>query len=80
MSATAQKRVARAPVQKGVARVAVSESNLRKTAIRLLAQSLVSTEVQYIQSVMGSTATQQELDDKVLAVRKMPWSSLLLAE
>ena len=71
MSATAKKSVGRVPV---------SESNLRKTATRVLSQSLVSTEIQYIQSVLGTTATQQELDDKVMAVRKMPWASIVLAE
>lgn len=55
----------------------VSESNLRKSAIRLLGQKLVSTEVQYIQRTLGTTATQQEIDRNVLAVRKMPWASIV---
>jgi len=63
-----------------VSRLTVSESNLRKTATRLLSSALVSTEIFYIQSVLGSTATQVELDDKVLAVRKMPWASIVLPE
>lgn len=61
-------------------RMAVSESNLKKTATRLLSSALVSTEISYIQRVLGPTATQVELDDKVLAVRKMPWSSLVVED
>lgn len=61
-------------------RMAVSESNLKKTATRLLSSALVSTEISYIQRVLGPTATQVELDDKVLAVRKMPWASLVVEE
>lgn len=57
--------------------MAVSETNLRKAAVRLLGQSLVSPEVQYIQRTMGAKATQQELDDKIMAVRKMEWSSII---
>ncbi len=55
----------------------VSELNLRKSAIRLLGQSLVSTEVFYIQRTLGATATQKEIDRNVLAVRKMPWASIV---
>jgi len=61
-------------------KIAVSESNLRKTATRVLSHALVSTEIDYLQRVLGNTATQQELDDKVMAVRKMPWSSIVLPE
>jgi hypothetical protein len=61
-------------------RMAVSETNLKKTATRLLKSALVSTEISYIQRVLGPTATQVELDDKVLAVRKMPWSSLVVED
>jgi hypothetical protein len=63
-----------------VGKIAVSESNLRKTATRVLSHALVSTEIDYLQRVLGNTATQQELDDKVMAVRKMPWSSIVLPE
>ncbi len=58
----------------------VSESNLKKTAVRLLGQGLVTPEVQYIQRVLGASATQQQLDDTVLAVRKLPWAKLMSAE
>ncbi len=54
----------------------VSDLNLRKTAIRLLGQALVSPETQYIQRQLGASATQKQLDDNVLAVRKMPWEKL----
>ncbi len=57
----------------------VSESNLKKTAVRLLGQGLVTPEVQYIQRVLGASATQQQLDDTVLAVRKLPWAKLMRA-
>lgn len=64
-----------APVRKAP-RVSVSELNIRKTAARLLTVKLVSTEVFYVQRVLGSTATQAELDEKVLAVPRMPWSEI----
>jgi hypothetical protein len=54
----------------------VSDLNLKKAAIRLLGQTLVSPEMQYIQRQLGATATQKQLDDNVLAVRKMPWAEL----
>jgi hypothetical protein len=62
------------------AKMPVSETNLRKTASRLLSQTLVSTEIQYIQHKLGATATQQDLDANVLAVRKMPWASIVLPD
>ena len=60
--------------------IPVSEGNLSKAAMRLLGQRLVSPEVQYIQRTLGLSATQEELDDKVLAVRKMPWAKLIVPE
>jgi hypothetical protein len=60
--------------------IPVSELNLSKAAMRLLGQRLVSPEVQYIQRTLGLSATQEELDDKVLAVRKMPWAKLVVPE
>ena len=62
------------------ARVAVSELNLKKAAARLLASSLVSTELDYIQRELGTSATQDDLDAKVIAVRKMPWASIVSAD
>ena len=68
-------RVVRDPV------LAVSETNLRKTALRVLnGQRLVSTEVDYILRTLGAKATQQELDATVLRVRKMPWASIVQPE
>jgi hypothetical protein len=58
-------------------RVPITESNLRKAAARLLTSTLVSTEISYVQRELGSSATQAELDAKVLAVRSMPWSSIV---
>ena len=60
--------------------IPVTESNLSKAAMRLLGQRLVSPEVQYIQRALGASATQEELDAKVLAVRKMPWAKLVVPE
>jgi hypothetical protein len=60
--------------------VPVTEGNLRKAAIRLLGQSLVSPEVMYVQRTLGASATQEELDKKVLAVRKLPWAKIVLPE
>ncbi len=64
----------------GAKKIAVSETNLRKAASRLLANKLVSVEVAYIQRELGATATQEVLDAKVLAVRSMPWSSIMIAD
>ena len=63
-----------------IAKLPVNESSLRKTAIRLLGQNLVSPEVQYIQRTLGGRATQQQLDDQVLAVRKLAWSKIVLPD
>ena len=61
-------------------RVPVSEGNIRKAALRLLNQHLVSTEIQYVQRVLGTSATQQAIDDNVIAVRKMVWASIAPAD
>lgn len=61
-------------------KVAVSELNLRKAASRLLASTLVSTEVAYIQRSLGASATQEDLDARVVAVRAMPWSSIVVPD
>lgn len=63
-----------------VKKISVSEANLRKAASRLLTTKLVSTEVAYIQRVLGASATQEVVDAKVLAVRSMPWSSIVVAD
>lgn len=79
----AKPKVVRAakPSREELKRIPVSESNLRKAAVRLLNnQNLVSTEVQYVQRVLGNTATQKDIDDKVIAVRKMVWSSIVVPD
>jgi len=58
----------------------VSELNIRKTALRLLGQNLVSPEVTYIQKTLGTKATQQDLEENVLAVRKLPWAKIANAD
>lgn len=62
------------------AKVPVSETNVAKAALRLLSQRLVSTEVSYVQHVLGASASQGDLDAQILAVRKLPWASIVLPE
>ena len=58
--------------------VTVSERNLQSAAIRLLPRhnKLVSTEVEYLRRVLGEKATQGEIDEKVLLVRRLPWRDI----
>lgn len=63
-----------------VKRMPVSATNINKAALRLLPQRLVSTEIDYILRTMTSTSTQDEIDASVLGVRKLPWSSIVVAE
>lgn len=67
-------------VRKSVAKLPVSEGAITKAALRLLSQRLVSPEIQYIQRVLGASATQEDIDSNVLAVRKLPWSSIVLPD
>jgi hypothetical protein len=66
-------KVRRAPKQ-----IAVSERNLQNAAVRLLPKhnKLVSTEVEYLRRVLGEKATQTEIDEKVVAVRRLPWREI----
>jgi hypothetical protein len=66
-------------LMKSPKRVAVTERSLQRAAARLLPKTkkLVSTEVDYLQRVLGDSATQTEIDEKVALVRRMPWSSLI---
>jgi hypothetical protein len=59
--------------------VSVSERNLQNAAIRLLPKhnKLVSPEVDYLRRVLGEKATQQQIDEKVLQVRRLPWSEIV---
>lgn len=68
------------PAGKAATRVTVSETNIRKAAARLLAVKLVSTEIAYVQRSLGHSATQDQLDERVLAVRKMPWAEIALPD
>ena len=58
----------------------VTDLNLRKTAQRLLGQKLVSPEIQYIQRTLGVSATQQQIDDNVMAVRRLPWTTIVVPD
>ncbi|HYC87768.1 MAG TPA: hypothetical protein VEO54_01030 [Thermoanaerobaculia bacterium] len=77
---SAKKATALKPSREAVKRIPVSESNLRKAAARLLTSGLVSTEVDYVQRVLGNSATQQDIDANVLAVRKLAWSAIVVAD
>jgi len=59
--------------------VTVSDRNLQSAAIRLLPKSnkLVSPELVYLRHVLGDKATQGEIDEKVVAVRRLPWSEIV---
>lgn len=59
--------------------ITVSERNLQNAAIRLLPKNnkLVSTEVDYLRRVLGEKATQIEIDEKVLLVRRLPWREIV---
>jgi hypothetical protein len=61
-------------------RIPVTDGNLKKAALRLLDQTLVSTEVQYVKHVLGASATQLVIDETVVAVREMPWTSIVIPE
>ena len=59
--------------------ITVSERNLQNAATRLLPKSnrLVSSEVEYLRRVLGDRATQGEIDEKVMLVRRLPWSDIM---
>jgi hypothetical protein len=62
-------------------RVSVTERNVAKAAARLLGgMKLVSTEISYVQRELGTTATQADLDAKIVAVRAMPWASIVVPD
>jgi hypothetical protein len=58
--------------------ITVSERNLQSAAQRLFPKhnKLVSSEVDYLRRVLGDKATQNEIDEKVMLVRKLPWSEI----
>ena len=59
--------------------ITVSERNLQNAAIRLLPKhnKLVSPEVDYLRRVLGDRATQNAIDEQILAVRRLPWSEIV---
>lgn len=59
--------------------ITVSERNLQNAATRLLPKNnkLVSPEVDYLRRVLGDRATQHDIDEKVVAVRKLPWAEIV---
>jgi hypothetical protein len=59
--------------------ISVSERNLQSAATRLLPKNnrLVSPEVDYLRRVLGDKATQQQIDEKVQQVRRLPWSEIV---
>ena len=59
--------------------VSVSERNLQSAAVRLLPKSnrLVSSEVEYLRRVLGDKASQENIDEKVQLVRRLPWSEIV---
>ncbi len=59
--------------------ITVSERSLQNAAVRLLPKhnKLVSPEVDYLRRVLGDKATQNEIDEKVQQVRKLPWSEIV---
>ncbi len=59
--------------------ITVSERNLQNAAIRLLPKhnKLVTPEVDYLRRVLGEKATQNEIDEKVQLVRKLPWAEIV---
>jgi len=67
-------------VSKRVSKVAVTEANIRKASTRLLATKLVSTEMSFVRRELGASATQDELDAKIIAVRALPWDSIVVPE
>jgi len=69
-----------AEVKTGGGRIAVSELNIGKAAARLLSTKLVSTEIAYLQRTLAASVTQADLDANVLAVRRLPWATIALAD
>lgn len=69
-----EQKIKRVPKQ-----VSVSERNLQSAAVRLLPKHnrLVSSEVEYLRRILGDRATQAQIDERVLEVRKLPWSKIV---
>jgi hypothetical protein len=65
---------------KRASRITVSEKALQNAASRLLPKGgrLIGPEVAYLRKHLGHTATQAQIDEQVVAVRRLPWSSLVV--
>ncbi|HEX6159039.1 MAG TPA: hypothetical protein VF111_02665 [Thermoanaerobaculia bacterium] len=63
-----------------VKKMPVSSATVAKAAARLLSQRLVSAEIAYVQRTLGNSSTQDEIDAAVVAVRKLPWASIVVAD
>lgn len=75
-----KKRVAsaKAHAQKSERLTPVSEKSIKSSAARVTAQgTLVSAEIQYVINALGRSATQQQIDECVIAVRKMKWADIV---
>ena len=59
--------------------ISVSERNLQNAAVRLLPKHnrLVSSEVDYLRRILGDRATQDQIDEKVVQVRKLSWKEIV---
>ena len=68
-----------AKAQRVPKQISVSERNLQSAAVRLLPKNnrLVSSEVDYLRRVLGDRATQAQIDEKVLLVRRLSWSEIV---
>ena len=68
-----------ASIRKPSKLITVSERNLQSAAVRLLPKHnrLVSSEVAYLRRVLGEKATQGDIDEKVLLVRRLPWREIV---
>lgn len=75
-----KKAIASAPKAVREKKMAVSAANITNAASRLLSQRLVSTEIDYVQRTLGTSSTQQQIDATVMAVRKLPWSSIVIPD
>ena len=75
-----RKRTPKAPVKAKEMRklTIVSEKSIKSSAARVTAQgSLVSAEIMFVQRQLGRSATQEEIDASVVAVRKMKWADIM---
>jgi hypothetical protein len=63
-------------------RVVVNAMSLQRAAARLLTKAgkLVTPEISYLLQILGTRSTQEEIDENVVAVRKMPWHTFAPAD